>query len=129
MENPKTWTDVHKAIEVGIKLHGELNAQGVIGGSLMKTIADQLVAPNLQEAYLKAYLEDLDVVYEDKNQAARFLCENYHFPKPNFKFIAYGWMWGRTGNSAAANAGCFILEKELMAMYEIVSKENNWGET
>lgn len=81
--------------------------------------------------FLQIYSKHMEWNLVDLEAIKRHVCENYGYsPKCEVSrriiFIAYGWIWGKTGDEIEANAACFFLEKELKEMYSVIAKENGW---
>lgn len=90
------------------------------------------------DEFLKVYCQYLEWEIPepfDRESVQRRLCEHYFYHpsdeshSESLKFICYGWIWGKTGDYALANAETFLFIKEIDEVYEEISRENHWHET
>ena len=59
----------------------------------------------------------------------RRLCLDYKYTPANgrdFIAIAFGWMWGKCGDSVTATCQSAILQSAMNETYRQVAKENDW---
>jgi hypothetical protein len=82
--------------------------------------------------FLRNYTEQYEWEQKDAPGIMRRLCEEYGYsPRHGREFImiAYGWLWGRTGDSVMANVVAALLQNKLDEVYAVVAEENDWKDS
>jgi hypothetical protein len=87
------------------------------------------------EQFLLAYARSLEWKETDIPTIMRRLCEEYVY-KPasaddpragrDFLMIAFGWLWGKTGDYIAANGECGLLMLKMNDAYKPVAEKYGW---
>jgi hypothetical protein len=82
-------------------------------------------------AFLNSYSEYSGWTEQGFDAVSRKLCEEYVYgPNKSYQFglLAFGWMWGKTGDYVEANCVWGLLKLKLDEVYKIVAQENNWND-
>ena len=62
------------------------------------------------------------------DEVTRKLCETYQYSpqRTTILDVCYGWVWGKHGDEAEANAAAVVLGVRLREMHAVVAAENGW---